>query len=330
MSLTHSLRREAEPHLRRLERLPRSFKRIRPPLIIPNQQSPNILANALNQTFQFNSTSATSHVPTTPRSFDAVPPVNNAVVSPTVRPQYRDIGVQKNLNFTRNTCTTQPSGDFSSCIVSLERENRDLRVQVETFRRDYDACRESLDEINRRYRGPSGSHHPPPPPNGPSGFTPYPTQGFSAHPRWRKRNLRTERQFQPMEVQEPEYPPIETLTLPTPPSPERVSPSAHRRTPTELRSLRMRGRDDPLGSQGQPYFKPQHHGRRRGLSEPNGRRQRGKLVGPPFSSRSGRVVESSVAPSSSTTVDAEVSGNSPTTDAAATQGHDKANDPGWW
>jgi hypothetical protein len=317
VSLTHSLRREAEPYAKRLERLPRSSKRTLSPLNVRDRPSPNnFLANALNQTFQLNGTSAASRVPTTPLSFDEIPPVSNAIISPTVKPRYMDIGVQKNLNFTRNTSTIPPSEDLSSCIIKLQAENHDLRAQVESWKRECEACRESLDGIHRWYNS-SGSHPP-----GPSNFTPHLPQESSMHPRWRNRGITTDNRFQSMQIQEPDSP-DEPIPLLTPSSSE----SIHGRTPTEARSVRMRSRGDIQGSQGQPYFEPQQHGRRRGPAEPtNRRRQGGKLRGSPSLDGSGKVIGSPASPNSSTTIEAGFSDTFPMTDATVAQDHDKVND----
>lgn len=320
MSLTHSLRQEAEPYARRLERL---SKRTHSSLDDQNPPPNNLLAHALNQTFQFNSTSAPSHVPTTSLSFDTISPVGNPVTSPTVKPQYRDFGVQKNINFTRNTTTSQPSEDLSSCIMRLEAENRDLQGQVEKHKRESEGYRGSLDEIKRWYNS-SGPHHHlrPPPPSGSSNFTAHPPQEFSTHPRWRSRNPISNSQVHSMDVQESDHPPIETLS---PSSSESVSASPHRRTPMESCSFKMRARGDAQGSQIKPYPGAQQHGRRRGPTEPmNGRRRRGKLRGPPSFGRSGKLAGSPAPPNSSATVEAGVPGTSPRIDATAV--HDKVND----
>ena len=324
MSLTHSLRREAEPYASRLERLPRFFKRTHSPFSYDVRPSANnFLANALNQTFQLNNTSAASHVSIKPLSFDAIPPVDTAVINPTTKPHYRDIGVQKNLNFTRHTSTIPPPEDPSSCIIKLQAENRDLRAEVETWKRDCEAYRESFDGVINRWYNSSGSH-PPPPPSGPSNFISHPPQEFSVHPRWRTRNMNDNR-FQSMEVQEPDFPPIETLT----PSSSEGASASHRRTPVEPRGFRTRIRRDVQGSQIQPYSGPQQYGRRRGPSElTNGRRQRDKLRGP-SGVGGGRVIGSPAPPNSPAPVEAGVSNTLPTTDATVAQDHDKANDQGW-
>ena len=316
MSLTPSLRREAEPYARRLERLPPPSKLTRSSLNVRNHPPPsNFLANALNQTFQLNST--TAHVPTTPLFIDAIPPVTNPVVSPTVKPQYRDFGVQKNLNFTRNTSTIESSENLSSCIIKLEAENRDLRAQAEKYKHDCEVSRESLDEINRLYD--SGHHHLPP--SGPSNFTSHPPMEFSVHPRWRTRNIVTDNQLQSTDLEKLDFPPIETLPLLTPSSPESDSASHRRRTPMAPRGLRMRGHGNAPGDQVQPYVGLQQHRRRRGPSDPtNGRRQRGGVQGPPSLDRGGRLVGSPAPPNSaSATSEAGVSGTLPTIDAD----HDK-------
>ena len=329
MSLTHSLRREAEPYAKRLERLPRSSKHTHSSLNIRDRPSPNnFLANALNQTFQLNSTSATSRVPTTPLSFDAMPPVSDVVISPTMKPRYSDIGVQKNLNFTRNTSTIPPSEDLSSCIIQLQAENHELRAQVESRRRECErereAYRESLDGIHRWYN----SLGPQPP--GPSNFAPHPPQESSMHPRWRNRGITADNRFQSMGIQELDSPPNEPVPLLTPSSSESVSAS-HRRTSTEPRSVRIRSRGDSQGSQVQPYFGPQQHGRRRGPTEPtNRRRQGGKLRRSPSLGGSGKMIGSPAPPNStSTTIEAGVSNTFPTTDATVAHDHDKVNNQGW-
>lgn len=329
MSLTHSLHREAEPYAERLQRLPRSPKRIHSSFNIRNRSSPNILANALNQTFQLNSTSAASHVHTPPRSSDAIPSVSKGITNPTLKPQYKDIGVQKNLNFTRSTSNMQPSEDVSSCIMKLEAENRELRAQAETHKREREAYRDNLDELKKRYSS-SGSHrHPLPSSSGPSNFIPYPPQEFSTHPKWRTRHITTDNRYHPMDVQEPEYPPIETLLL-TPSPPESISPSTCGRTPTEPRGHRMKARGgDAQGSQVSPYYEARQHGRRRAPAEMvNGRRRRGKLGGPSSSSHSEKSVGSSGPPNSSASAEAGVSGTLPRTDGTVTQANDNANDQG--
>lgn len=326
MSLSHSLRREAEPYASRLERLSPSSKRTHPVNVRNPPPSNNFLANALNQTFQINSTSAASHVPTTPLSVDSVRPVGNAIISPTVKSQYKDFGVQKNLNFTRNT-TVQPSEDLSSCIMRLEAENRDLRAQVETHKQECEVLRETLRELNRQYN-PHHHHHPPPPPGGPSNFDPHPPSEFATHPRWRMRNIMIDSRFQFTDVQEPEHPPIETLPVYTHASPDSMSTSPHWRTPIEARDLKMRARGDGQSSRTQPYPGPQQHGQRRGPAElTNGRRRRGKLRGPPFG-RIEKPIGSPAPPNSSATVEAGDSGTSPRIDAAVAQDHDKTHDKG--
>ena len=327
MSLTHSLRREAEPYAKQLERLSRSSKCTDSSLNVRDRPAPNNpLANALNQTFQFNSTSATSRVPTTPRTFlDATPPVSNAVANSTVKPQHRDVGVQKSINFTRNSSTALPSGDASSCIVRLEAENRELRNRAEVYKRECEGYRESLDEIHRRYSSSRSHHHPLPLTSGPSNLASHSPQELSTHPRWRTRGI-SDNQFQSMDIQEPDHPPIETLPLPTPSSPESVSPSARRRTPTESRSLKMKARGTP-GSQVQPYSRPPQYSRKRDRA--NARRHGNKPGGPPSLDQGGNVIGSPAPPNSSTaTVETEDSSTSPSASAAVAQDHNKANSQG--
>lgn len=330
MSLTHSLRQEAEPYAKRLERLPRSSKRTHSSLIVRDRPSQsNFLANALNQTFQLNSTSATSRVPTTPLSSDAITPVSSSVINPNVKSRYRDIGVQKNPNFTRNTSLVPPSEDMSSCIIKLQAENGDLRAEVERCNRECEVYRENLDEITRLYN-PSGSHASPPPASGPSNLNPNPRQEFSTHPRWRMRNIITDDRSRSMVVREPDHPPIETLPLLTPSSPESVSVYHRRGTPMEPHSFSMRTHTDVQGSQVEPYFWAQQHGRRRGPAGPmNGRRQRGKLRGPPSLGRSGNVTSNPAPPNSTALGEAAVSSALLITDTAIAQDHDTVNDKGW-
>ena len=271
----------------------------------------------MNQTFQFNNTTAASHVPTTPLFIDALPSVSNAVISLTDKSRHRDVGVQKNLNFTRHTPTIRPSEDPSSCITRLEAENRDLRGQAETYKRECEGLRESLGEIKRRYN-PSGHHHHPPTLGGPSNFTSHPPPEFSVHPRWRTRNIVADNQLQATDLEEPDYPPIETLPLLTPSSRESLSPSRRRRTPTAPRSF-----GKAAGSQVQPYFGPQQQRRRRGPSDPtNGRRVRDRYQKLGSLELNGRLGGGPVASSSTTTGEAEASGTSSTIDVD----HDK----GWW
>jgi len=138
-----------------------------------------------------------------------------------------------------------------------------------------------------------------------------------------------------MQGQEPDYPPIETLPLPTPSSPESVSATGRRRTPAEPRGHRMRGNSQ--GGLVQPYPNPQRRGQRRGPPElTNGRRQREReREGDSWEwererergrgrGRSGRIIWSP-APSSSFAVQAEVSNTSPRADAAAVRDHDQVN-----
>ena len=278
MSLTPSLRREAEPYAERLERPSSSSKRAHFPFDARDHlPSDNILANALNQTFQLNSTTTTSHVSTTTVFIDATPPVN-----PIVKPKYREAGVQKNLNFTRHTSTTQPSEDPSSCIMRLEAENRDLRAQAEAQKHNCERYRESLEEIQRRYDF-SGHHLA-----APANFASQPPVDFSAHPRWR---MRGENQLQSTDLEQSDNATMETLPLPTPSSPESGSPTHRRRTLTAPRSFGMRSRGDHAPSS-QPYMRSQHHRRRRGASHPvNGKKPRGGLQGSHSFDHSERLTE---------------------------------------
>lgn len=290
MSLTPSLQREAEPYATRLERPPPPSKHTYSPLNVRDLPSQNnFLANALNQTFRLNSTTAASHVhvPTTPLFVDATSPVSNAVISPTVKPQYRNFGVQKNLNFTRHTSSTVgPSEDLSSCIMRLEAEKRDLQAQAEKYKHECEVYQESLSEINRMYNSPGHRYHPPLS-SGPSNFIPHPPLEFSIHPRWRTR-ITTDSRIHPVVLEELDFPPIEALPLPTPSSPESTS---HRR-------------------------------RRRGPSDPtNGRRQGGNPQGLPFLDRSERLIRNTAPPNPAATGEAGVSSTSPT--ITVDVGHDK-------
>lgn len=329
MSLTHSLRQEAEPYAKRLERLPRSSKRTHSSSIVRDRPSQdNFLANALNQTFQLNSTSAASHVPTTPLSSDAITAVSSSVINPNVKPRYRDIGVQKNPNFTRNTSLVPPSEDLSSCIIKLQAENSDLRAEVERCNRECDVYRERLDEITTLYT-PSGPHAPPPA-SGPSNLNPNPRQEFSTHPRWRMRNIVTDDRSRSMVIREPDHPPIETLPLLTPSSPENISLSHRWPTPAEPHSFRMRAQTDVQGSQVEPYFGAQQHGQRRGPAGPmNGRKKKGKLRGPPSLDRSENMSGNPAPPNSSPFGEAAASSALLMTDTAVAQDHDLVNDRGW-
>lgn len=118
-----------------------------------------------------------------------------------------------------------------------------------------------------------------------------------------------------MDVQESDYPPIETLPLVTASSPEGISASTGWRTSTEPRSLRMRASREP-----------QQHDRRRGPAEPTNGRRSGKLRGPSSFNRSEKPIASPILLDSSATVEAGVSGTSPTIDAAVAQDHDKIHD----
>ncbi|KAF9227648.1 hypothetical protein BS17DRAFT_396746 [Gyrodon lividus] len=234
-----------------VSRLPPPRKRIRssrfdldPPV---EALGTNILASALNQTFQCNSTSGSRHAPTTPVTTSGVALVNNALSIPKplcAEPQYKDIAIQTGLNFTRQTFELALMVDQSSYIATLEEQQRVLQAALEASERRCQSLQESLEEISRRYVQVAGSQ--------PHVTTLLPSTSTShsvSRPQRQVQHITPDNQLHPIHAQEPEHPPIETLRPLTPPwqegswrLPDSISTPAppRRTTPTEPHSSGQR------------------------------------------------------------------------------------------